>query len=285
MPGRWTRRDRASISPRDLNGLASGFQAHHPVVEQPSCRVSTVVVQRFCKPKVGGSNPSPGIGAIALIFLGDFPSVSILRPSDAICSKQDIDWTFAPHWLWRQPYFRSRRSVHGGPGISRTSRTVVGARDVSLSGAGSTALRAGTVAGRRSSAGTQRPASGSLVSPRHRIDSGHSVSIGGVSAPMPMQRGRPDPDLSCGVATLSPTATNPRHPAGAGVCRSSNAILAELRVAFEHPEVLGNQSPRGDRSGKERPFISDHVMATAPAALRAPQQNGRPPAGCVAIER
>jgi hypothetical protein len=24
------------------------------------CRVSTVVVQRFCKPKVGGSNPSPG---------------------------------------------------------------------------------------------------------------------------------------------------------------------------------------------------------------------------------
>ena len=23
-------------------------------------RVSTVVVQRFCKPKVGGSNPSPG---------------------------------------------------------------------------------------------------------------------------------------------------------------------------------------------------------------------------------
>jgi hypothetical protein len=25
------------------------------------CRVSTVVVQRFCKPKVGGSNPSPGI--------------------------------------------------------------------------------------------------------------------------------------------------------------------------------------------------------------------------------
>ena len=26
-----------------------------------SCRVSTAVVQRFCKPKVGGSNPSPGI--------------------------------------------------------------------------------------------------------------------------------------------------------------------------------------------------------------------------------
>src|SRR3984893_14335210 len=24
------------------------------------CRVSTVEVQRFCKPKVGGSNPSPG---------------------------------------------------------------------------------------------------------------------------------------------------------------------------------------------------------------------------------
>ena len=24
------------------------------------CRVSTVVVQRFCKPKAGGSNPSPG---------------------------------------------------------------------------------------------------------------------------------------------------------------------------------------------------------------------------------
>jgi hypothetical protein len=31
-------------SPRDFQG----------------CRVSTVVVQRFCKPKVGGSNPSPG---------------------------------------------------------------------------------------------------------------------------------------------------------------------------------------------------------------------------------
>ena len=27
------------------------------------CRVSTVVVQRFCKPKVGGSNPSPGTKA------------------------------------------------------------------------------------------------------------------------------------------------------------------------------------------------------------------------------
>ena len=26
-----------------------------------SGRVSTAVVQRFCKPKVGGSNPSPGI--------------------------------------------------------------------------------------------------------------------------------------------------------------------------------------------------------------------------------
>jgi hypothetical protein len=31
----------------------------------PMGRVSTVVVQRFCKPKVGGSNPSPGTNARA----------------------------------------------------------------------------------------------------------------------------------------------------------------------------------------------------------------------------
>ena len=35
------------------------------------CRVSTVVVQRFCKPKVGGSNPSPGTS--------DFETVDVDR--------------------------------------------------------------------------------------------------------------------------------------------------------------------------------------------------------------
>jgi hypothetical protein len=31
-------------------------------LETPECRVSSVVEQRFCKPLVGGSNPSPGTG-------------------------------------------------------------------------------------------------------------------------------------------------------------------------------------------------------------------------------
>ncbi len=35
--------------------------ARAPSGRRLPCRVSTVVVQRFCKPKVGGSNPSPGI--------------------------------------------------------------------------------------------------------------------------------------------------------------------------------------------------------------------------------
>ena len=47
-------------SPKDFNEVVSGFRARHPVVEHRLRRVSTVVVQRFCKPKVGGSNPSPG---------------------------------------------------------------------------------------------------------------------------------------------------------------------------------------------------------------------------------
>ena len=34
--------------------------AHHDDAMTISGRVSTAVVQRFCKPKVGGSNPSPG---------------------------------------------------------------------------------------------------------------------------------------------------------------------------------------------------------------------------------
>ena len=33
-------------------------------------RVSTVVVQRFCKPKVAGSNPAPGI-LLSLLIVGD----------------------------------------------------------------------------------------------------------------------------------------------------------------------------------------------------------------------
>jgi hypothetical protein len=36
--------------------ILNDFQTIIPMVG----RVSTVVVQRFCKPKVGGSNPSPG---------------------------------------------------------------------------------------------------------------------------------------------------------------------------------------------------------------------------------
>ena len=34
--------------------------SHHDDAMTISGRVSTAVVQRFCKPKVGGSNPSPG---------------------------------------------------------------------------------------------------------------------------------------------------------------------------------------------------------------------------------
>ena len=42
-----------------------GWQTEAPAARlglglRQRCRVSTVVVQRFCKPKVGGSNPSPG---------------------------------------------------------------------------------------------------------------------------------------------------------------------------------------------------------------------------------
>src|SRR5215470_2557513 len=33
-------------------------------LETPLCRVSSVVEQRFCKPLVGGSNPSPGTSKI-----------------------------------------------------------------------------------------------------------------------------------------------------------------------------------------------------------------------------
>ena len=38
------------------------------------CRVSTVVVQRFCKPKVGGSNPSPGTSD--LLYFGSLFSAA-----------------------------------------------------------------------------------------------------------------------------------------------------------------------------------------------------------------
>lgn len=45
------------------------------------CRVSTAVVQRFCKPKAGGSNPSPGTIAFsrqdAVAFRGDSSRLKI----------------------------------------------------------------------------------------------------------------------------------------------------------------------------------------------------------------
>jgi hypothetical protein len=40
-----------------------GFPAAELVVKWTPRRVSTVVVQRFCKPKAGGSIPSPGTSA------------------------------------------------------------------------------------------------------------------------------------------------------------------------------------------------------------------------------
>ena len=50
-----------------FNDLTPGFQADDPVLEHRRRRVSTVVVQRFCKPKVGGSNPSPGMRHLLLL--------------------------------------------------------------------------------------------------------------------------------------------------------------------------------------------------------------------------
>ena len=42
------------------------------------CRVSTVAVQRFCKPKVGGSNPSPGTNCNN-VWTGDIGNRTDLR--------------------------------------------------------------------------------------------------------------------------------------------------------------------------------------------------------------
>ncbi len=42
------------------------------------CRVSTGVVQRFCKPKAGGSNPSPGTSPLSpRILAADAPALSL----------------------------------------------------------------------------------------------------------------------------------------------------------------------------------------------------------------
>jgi hypothetical protein len=43
-----------------VSGAATGALPGFSVSCLVFCRVSTVVVQRFCKPKVVGSNPSPG---------------------------------------------------------------------------------------------------------------------------------------------------------------------------------------------------------------------------------
>lgn len=55
--GEGLRSSSSSLRGKDLD--ESAISDEKQPVHAP-CRVSTVVVQRFCKPKVGGSNPSPG---------------------------------------------------------------------------------------------------------------------------------------------------------------------------------------------------------------------------------
>ena len=55
----------AGANPVPILGLCPSEGSAKELTNERMCRVSTVAVQRFCKPKVGGSNPSPGTGAPA----------------------------------------------------------------------------------------------------------------------------------------------------------------------------------------------------------------------------
>jgi hypothetical protein len=71
-PRSWSICSIACERSENISRCQSGANFGFGVLKVFKCRVSSVVEQRFCKPLVGGSNPSPGTSRISdlLGFLG-----------------------------------------------------------------------------------------------------------------------------------------------------------------------------------------------------------------------